>query len=255
VPERLCTIQSKPSGIAVLTISGNRTTSARELLEAVRRQTAVLAGKHDVKGVLLTGPESGFCICAIERSLSVNDAAALSGFGQQVMFDLEKIGKPCITAIEGGCSGLGLEVALATDFIVASPTAGFGLPGIAAGLIPFCGGSQRLVRLVGKSKTKELIYSGDSITAEEAHRIGLINRLFPKGEALAQAEKLLEHICTRSPNAIRIGGEVVNAGYDIDLQTACMLERDAFALCFSSFDQREGMQAFLDKRQPQFKGE
>jgi enoyl-CoA hydratase len=75
------------------------------------------------------------------------------------------------------------------------------------------------------------------------------------GEALPEAEKLLGHICTRSANAIRIGGEVVNAGYDIDLQTACMLERDAFALCFSSFDQREGMQAFLDKRTPHFKGE
>jgi len=255
VPERLCTIQPKPSGIAVLTISGNRSASSRELLEGIRRHTAALAGKHDVKGVILTGSASGFCICAAEGRVSANDAAALSGFGQQVMFSLEKTGKPCITAIEGECSGLGLEVALACDFIVASRSAGFGLPGIASGLIPFCGGSQRLARLVGKSKAKELIYSGDPIDAEEAHRIGLINRLYPEGEALTQAEKLLEHICTRSPNAIRIGGEVVNAGYDIDLHTACMLERDAFALCFSSFDQREGMQAFLDKRQPQFKGE
>lgn len=255
MPERLCTTQPKTNGIAVLTISGNRTASAGELLEAIRRHAAALAGKNDVKGVLLTGSESGFCTCATERSVSVNDAAALSGFGQQVMFSLEKIGKPCIAVIEGECSGLGLEVALASDFIVASRTASFGLPGIAAGLIPFCGGSQRLARLVGKSKAKEMIYSGDLIDAEEAHRIGLINRLYPNKEALTQAEKLLEHICTRSPHAIRIGGEVVNAGYDIDLHTACMLERDAFALCFSSFDQREGMQAFLDKRPPQFKGE
>jgi enoyl-CoA hydratase len=150
---------------------------------------------------------------------------------------------------------VGLEIALSCDFIVASQSASFGFPDIATGLIPFCGGSQRLARLVGKSKTKELIYSGGLIDAEEAYRIALINRLYPAGEALTQTEQLLEHICTRSANAIRIGGEVVNAGYDIDLQTACMLERDAFALCFSSFDQREGMQAFLDKRAPQFKGE
>ena len=150
---------------------------------------------------------------------------------------------------------MGLEVALTCDFIIASQSASFGFPDIAAWLIPFCGGSQRLARLVGKSKAKELIYSGDLIDAEEAHRIGLINRLYLQGQAVAQAEELLAHICTRSPNAIRIGGEIVNAGYDIDLQTACMLERDAFALCFSSFDQREGMQAFLDKRPPQFKGE
>ena len=226
-----------------------------ELLESLRRQTTSLVGKSEIKGILLTGSESGFCRCPIESSASVHDAAALSGFGQQVMFSLEKIGKPCIAAIEGECSGLGLEVALACDFIIASRTAVFGFPGIADGLIPFCGGSQRLARLVGKSKAKELIYSGDLIDAEEAHRIGLINRLYPQGHAVAQAEELLAHICTRSPNAIRIGGEVVNAGYDIDLQTACMLERDAFALCFSSFDQREGMQAFLDKRPPQFKGE
>jgi enoyl-CoA hydratase len=243
------------NGITVLTIPGSSTTPARELLESLRRQTAALAGKNDIKGVLLTGRENGFCRCLIESSASSHGAAALSGFGQQVMFNLEKIGKPCISVIEGECSGLGLEVALATDFIVASQAASFGFPSIAAGLIPFCGGSQRLARLVGKSKAKEMIYSGDLIDAGEAHRIGLINRLHPQGEAVTRAEELLAHICTRSPHAIRIGGEVVNAGYDIDLQAACLLERDAFALCFSSFDQREGMQAFLDKRPPQFKGE
>lgn len=255
MPVRLCTIQLKTNGIAVLSIPGNPAFSPGDLLGALQHQISALAGKDDVKGLLLTGPESGFCRCHIERSTSPSDAAALSGFGQQVMFHLGKTGKPCIAVIEGECSGLGLEVALACDFIVASRAAYFGFPGIAAGLIPFCGGSQRLTRLVGKSKAKELIYSGDLIDAEEAHRIRLLNRLYPQGHALAQAEELLTHICTRSPNAVRIGGEVVNAGYDIDLQTACMLERDAFALCFSSFDQREGMQAFLDKRQPQFKGE
>ncbi len=255
MPERLCMIQPKINGIAVLTISGSRSSSARDLLESLQRQTAALAGKNEIRGVLVTGSESGFCRCTIESSASAHDAAALSGFGQQVMFSLEKIGKPCIAAIEGECSGLGLEIALACDFIVASRSAGFGFPGISAGIIPFCGGTQRLARLVGKSKAKEMIYSGDLISAEEAHRVGLINRLHPEGEAVSQAEELLAHICTRSLNAIRIGGEIVNAGYDIDLQTACMLERDAFALCFSSFDQREGMQAFLDKRPPQFKGE
>lgn len=238
-----------------MTITGSRSASARDLLEALRHQTATIAGKNDIKGLLLTGSDSGFCHCPLESNATVHDAAALSAFGQQIMFSLEKTGKPCLATIEGECSGLGLELALACDFIVASRSASFGFPGIAAGKIPFCGGSQRLSRLVGKSKAKEMIYSGDLIDAAEAHRIGLINRLFENGEALAEAEQLLVHICSRSPNAIRIGGEIVNAGYDIDLQTACLLERDAFALCFSSFDQREGMQAFLDKRQPQFKGE
>lgn len=255
MPERLCTINFRMSGIAILTISGSHATSAMELLEALQRQLASAAGRSSVKGLLLTGSRSSFCNCPFDNNQSVINAAKLSSFGQKVMFDLEKIGKPCITAVEGQCSGLGLEVALASDFIVASSSASFGFPGIESGLLPFCGGSQRLARLIGKSKTKELVYSGDLVNAEEAYRIGLINRLYPEGEALEQAEKLLEHICTRSPNAVKIGGEIVNAGYDIDLNTACMLERDAFALCFSSFDQREGMQAFLEKRPPQFKGE
>ena len=191
----------------------------------------------------------------MDTGSTLNNMAALSSLGQQVMFNLEKLAKPCIAVIEGECAGVGLELALACDFIVASQSATFGFPAIADGRIPFCGGSQRLARLVGKSKAKEMIYSGEMIPAEEAYRIGLINRLYPAEEALPRSLELLQLICTRSPHAIRIGGEVVNAGYDIDLQTACMLERDAFALCFSSFDRHEGMQAFLDKRQPQFKGE
>lgn len=255
MPEKLCTIQTKTDGIAVLTIPGNKSASPGELLEALQRQISSISGKHEIKGLLLTDSGSGFCQCHTDMSMSGHDAATLSELGQQVMFRLEKSGKPCIAVIEGDCTGLGLEVALACDFIVASRSASFGFPDIAAGLIPFCGGSQRLARLIGKSKTKELLYSGDLIDAEEAHRIRLINRLYDQGHAQAQSEKLLTHICTRSPHAIRIGGEVVNTGYDIDMQAACMLERDAFALCFSSFDQREGMQAFLDKRAAQFKGE
>ena len=255
MPDKLCTIQLNTNGIAVLTIPGSPTASTRDLLESLQRQITALANKDDIKGVLVTGSESGFCRCMPGGGTSVHDAATLSGLGQQIMFRLEKIGKPCIAVIEHECSGVGLEIALACDFILASQTASFGFPGIAEGLIPFCGGSQRLTRLIGKARTKELVYSGDMIEGTEAHRIGLVNRLYPGGEAMTHAGQLLAHICTRSPNAIRIGGEVVNAGYDIDLQTACMLERDAFALCFASFDQHEGMQAFLDKRPPQFKGE
>ena len=255
MPNRLCTIQQKTGTIVIVSIPGSDTSTARDVLEALRHQMAALAGNHDIKGVLVTGADNRFCRCLPGNCASLQDAAALSGFGQQIMFTIEKTGIPCIAVIEGECSGLGLEVALACDFIVASSSASFGFPGIAEGTIPFCGGSQRLARLIGKSKAKEMIYSGELFDADEAYRIGLINRLYPEGEALEQAELLLAHICTRSPHAIRIGGEVVDAGFDIDLATACILERDAFALCFSSFDQREGMQAFLDKRQPQFKGE
>jgi enoyl-CoA hydratase len=229
--------------------------SKRQLLETLQRQIVALAGNGEIRGIIFTGPTEGFCNCSSDRSSAPSDAAALAGLGQQIMFNLEKIGKPCLAAIVGECSGLGLELSLACDFIVASHEATFGFPAISDGVIPCCGGTQRLARLVGKSKAKEMIYSGEMIDAREALRTRLVNRLYPGDDLLPKTRELLEHICSRSPNAIRIGGEVVNAGYDIDLQTACLLERDAFALCFSSLDQREGMQAFLDKRQPQFKGE
>lgn len=253
--EKLCRTEREESGIAILSIPGSRAVPVRKLLEAFQRQVSSLAGNSEVKGVILTGSGADFCLCTLEDNSSIYDAAALSGFGQQVMFSLEKIGKPCIAAVEGACTGLGLELALACDFILASDRASFGFPGISDGNIPFCGGTQRLSRLVGKSKAKEMVFGGELIDAGEALRIKLINRLYADNDLMPKTKGLMSHICTRSPNAIRIGGEVVNAGYDIDLQTACMLERDAFALCFSSFDQREGMQAFLDKRQPQFKGE
>jgi enoyl-CoA hydratase len=255
VPDRLCSIQSKDHGLAVVSVSGSVSVPKRQLLEALQRQIAALGGNSEIRGIILTGPAEGFCRCSADRDSAPYEAASLAGFGQQVMFSLERIGKPCIAVIAGECSGLGLELALACDFIVASHGATFGFPAIADGVIPCCGGTQRLARLVGKSKAKEMIYSGEMIDAGEALCTRLVNRLYSAEELLPKTLELLAHICSRSPNAIRIGGEVVNAGYDIDLQTACLLERDAFALCFSSFDQREGMQAFLDKRQPLFKGE
>ena len=255
MPDKLCTIQSKIDGIAIVTVSGSPAVATVELLLSLQRRFATLAGDDHIRGVLLTGTPQGFCCCQRVQNCTLNESARLSSLGQQVMFALEKLGKPCLTVIEQRCTDLGLELALASDFIIAGQGASFGFPAIADGMIPFCGGSQRLARLVGKAKTKEIMFTGDTIDGEEAYRIGLVNRLYPSGEALPRAEELLAHICTRSPSAIRIGGEVVNAGYDIDLATACLLERDAFALCFSRFDQREGMQAFLDTRQPQFSGE
>jgi enoyl-CoA hydratase len=255
VPDRFCSIQSKVNGIAVVIVSGGAAASKRQLLEALLRQVTALAGNADIRGIILTGAAEGFCRTASDAGLAPGEAGTLSGLGQQVMFSLEKSGKPCLAVIGGECSGLGLELALTCDFIVASHRASFGFPAIAEGQIPCCGGTQRLARLVGKSRAKEMVFSGEMIDAGEALRIRLVNRLYPEGELLPKAQELLMHICSRSPHAIRIGGEVINAGYDIDLATACLLERDAFSLCFSGFDQREGMQAFLDKRAPQFTGE
>lgn len=255
MPESLCSLQSKDQGIAVLAIHWRESAATLQFLETLQKRIATIADNNEIKGFIVTGLRQINYSSPEAENPTLYDFSALSGFGQQVMFNLEKTGKPSIAVIDGECTGLGLEIALACDFMVASGSASFGFPAIADGLIPFCGGTQRLARLVGKSKAKEIIYSGELINSVEAHRIKLINRLYSDQELLPKTMELMAHICKRSPNAIRVGGEVVNAGFDIDLQTACMLERNAFALCFSSFDQREGMQAFLDKRHPQFKGE
>jgi len=255
VPKRLCSLHKEESGIALLTIPGSPDVTVHQLLEAVEHQLTAAGNNAEIRGIILTGQQEGFGRCTSDSCYDPGQAADLSRFGQRVMFSLEKIGKPCVAAIAGKCVGVGLELALASDFIVASHQATFGFPAIADGLIPCCGGSQRLARQVGKSKAKEMIYSGELIDAGEALRVRLVNRLYSDEELLPKTRELLAQICRQSPNAIRIGSEVINAGYDIDLQTACLLERDAFALCFSSFDRREGMQAFLEKRQPQFRGE
>ena len=253
--ERLCSLSILNTGIAVLALPGSSSATARQLLEAVRRQIISLKDTEEARGIIIVAQGDSFCRCRTEEQFdSPYMAANLASFGQQVMFDLEKIGKPCIAAVSGECTGLGLELALACDFILTARSARFGFPDISVGRIPFCGGTQRLARLVGKSRAKELIFSGDLVDASEALRIGLANRMYDDSELMPGVEKLLEKICTRSPFAIRIGGEVINAGYDIDLQTACLLERDAFALIFASHDRTEGMQAFLNKRQPEFKG-
>jgi len=255
LPEKLAGISRNQYGVATLFIPGSETASHSRLLEAVQQQIISLQHNEEVKGIIFAAQGNCFCCCSSLGNAAMYDAARLATFGQQVMFNIESIGKPSITVISGICTGIGLELALASDFIIAADSARFGFTDISSGILPFCGGTQRLARLIGKSKAKELIFSGETIDAGEALRIGLINRLYQQDALQTEAEALMQKICSRSSFALKIGGEVINAGYDIDLKTACMLERDAFALIFSSHDQREGMQAFLEKRQPLFGGQ
>jgi enoyl-CoA hydratase len=156
--------------------------------------------------------------------------------------------------VSGHAVGGGLELALACDFIVAAETAVFAAPEIRFGIIPGFGGTQRLTRLVGKAKAKEIIFTGESFGAAAAFDMGLVNRIFPVDSLLAEATGLMKTICSRGPFSLRLGKEIIDAGYDIDLPNACLMERDAFALCFTTHDQKEGMGAFVEKREARFKG-
>jgi enoyl-CoA hydratase len=167
---------------------------------------------------------------------------------------IEDYEKPTIAAINGFALGGGLELALACDIRIASLNAKLGLPEVGLGIIPGAGGTQRLTRIVGKGKVMELILTGDIITAEEAERIGLISKAVPQEELIETAKKYAQKISLKGPLALRLAKAVVNRGADIEMETALYLEKLAQTILIGSEDKREGTQAFLEKRQPQFQG-
>ncbi|HEY6873531.1 MAG TPA: enoyl-CoA hydratase-related protein [Geobacteraceae bacterium] len=228
-----------------------------ETLQALRATFARLKDDDAVRGILLTGEGKNFCAGAdIAAMLPMTplDAARFSEDGQKLMAAIETVGKPVIAAVMGYALGGGLELALACDFIVAAESALFAAPEIRLGIIPGFGGTQRLTRLVGKSRAKEMIFTGDRVDAREALRIGLVNRLYADDELLPQAAAMLKKICGRGLLSLKLAKEIIDAGSDVDLKNACLMERDAFAVCFSTEDQKEGMTAFMEKRPPQFRG-
>ena len=167
---------------------------------------------------------------------------------------VRRIGKPVIAAVAGWCLGGGCELAMALDLIVAAESAKFGQPEINIGVIPGAGGTQRLTRAVGKSVAMEMILTGEPIDAREAHRLGLVARVVPNELVVEDALALAAKIATKSPLALRVAKEAVNAAYEMSLTDALAHERRLFYLLFASEDQKEGMAAFLEKRDPNFTG-
>ena len=167
---------------------------------------------------------------------------------------IRKVTKPVIAAVNGWCLGGGCELAMALDLIIAGEGAKFGQPEIKLGIIPGAGGTQRLTRAVGKSKAMEMILTGEPIGAADAERIGLVSRVVPDELVVEDALALASVIAQRSPVALRIAKESVNAAYELPLTAGLAHERRLFFLLFASEDQKEGMAAFLEKREPDFTG-
>lgn len=162
---------------------------------------------------------------------------------------------PVIAAVEGYALGGGCELAMSCDLIVAATTSSFGQPEIRVGVIPGAGGTQRMVRIMGKYRALRLLLTGDQITAQEAYTIGLVSEVTSDGTALSRALELADSIANMPQLAVRAILELVAAGVDAPLDTALLLERKAFQLLFDSSDQKEGMRAFLERRTPEFRGE
>jgi enoyl-CoA hydratase len=174
--------------------------------------------------------------------------------GQALLLALEALDIPVIACVNGFALGGGCEIAMACDFVCASEEAKLGQPEINLGLIPGFGGTQRLARLVGKARAKELCMTGRIITAQEAFAMGLITRVFPAQSLMEETWKIATAIAEKGPVALRAIKYVIDNGFDVDLKNGCALEADAFSLCFASPDQKEGTSAFLEKRPPKFTG-
>ena len=215
-----------------------------------------IAKDKAVRAVVLTGAGEKAFVAGADISEMVNfnplKADAFAKLGQEVLTTIETCPKPVIAAVNGFALGGGTELAMACDFIYAAPNAKFGQPEIKLGIIPGFGGTQRLSRLVGRQMAKELVLSGDMIAAEEALRIGLVNKIFALDVLMAEARKTAKKIAAYGMPAVKAAKDAINRGLDVDLADGLYLERQAFALLCSTKDQKEGMKAFLGKRAPAF---
>lgn len=211
----------------------------------------------DVGGVILTGAGRAFVAGADISELKHHgaiSAKALAQRGQDVFRRYETSPKPIIAAVNGFALGGGCELAMACHVRIASEAAKFGQPEVKLGLIPGYGGTQRLPRLIGKGRALQLLLTGETIDANEAYRIGLVNRVVPANELIAAATTMLQAILANGPLAVAYCIESVNRGYDLTIDEALTLEATAFGLLAATNDKGEGTQAFLEKRPPRFTG-
>lgn len=229
-----------------------------ELLKDLREEFLHLKADPSRRVLIITGQgENAFCAGADIpelRGRQMFDEKQGLLMGQDVFNTLEGLGKPSIAAINGYALGRGLEMALACTFRLASPNARLGLPEINLGIIPGYGGTQRLTRLVGQAKALEMILLGTPITAEEAERFGLIYKVVEQERLINECLTLADSLCKKSPLTISLDMEAVLRGRELQLREGLALEADLGTMAFNTEDSQEGLTAFLEKREPRFKG-
>jgi enoyl-CoA hydratase len=230
----------------------------REMLSGLRETFARLGREEGVRAVILTGAgekafSAGTDIGEL-ASLGAEEARAAAERGQEVCDLIERCPVPVIAAVGGVAAGGGCELALACHLRVASTAARFSLPELKLGVIPGYGGTQRLARATGSGRALEMMLTGAEISAEEALRVGLVNRVVAPAELLAEAEALAQKIAGLAPLAVRACLEAVTRGLTLPLEEGLQLERELFSRLFATEDMREGTRAFLEKRAPAFKG-
>lgn len=226
-----------------------------QLMGELRDSLTELDRDDQVRVIIITGNEKSFAAGADIKEMAGKSAVdMLMADNFSTWEQIRRTKKPLIAAVSGFALGGGCELAMTCDMIVASETAKFGQPEIKIGVIPGAGGTQRLTRAIGKAKAMEMVLTGNLISADEALLYGLITKVVPVELYLSEACKLAEEIAKMSPIAAQLGKEAVNRSFETHLDEGLTLERKNFYLTFASDDQKEGMNAFIEKRPPQYKG-
>jgi len=250
----------KKGSIACVTVNRPKVLNALNTPTWTDLQAAFEDAKADasVLGVILTGAGDKAFIAGADISelahVDAYDAEESSRFGQKVLDLIENLGKPVIAAINGFALGGGCETAMACTMRIAAEHARFGQPEVKLGLLPGGGGTQRLPRLVGKGRALQLILTGETISAQEAYRIGLVNEVVSAAGLIDRSETILKQIMANAPIAVKFSLEAANKGLETSQSEGLALEASYFGICAATEDKKEGTSAFLEKRTPQFRG-
>ena len=253
-------IFSVEAGVATLIFNRPKALNAMNSETMNELAAAVKVCKEDdaIKVVVLTGSGDKAFVAGADisemQTMRPQEAMLFMELGNDTLRSLETLAKPSIAAINGFALGGGTEIAMSCDMRFASEAAKFGQPEILIGLIPGWGGTQRLARLIGFGRAKEIILGGGQIDAARAYEIGLVNRVYPADQLLAETQKFAQKLSNLPGFGLKMAKQSINFGYDLSLDNAIKLEIECCAQCFSTDDQKEGMKAFLEKRKPVYKG-
>lgn len=247
-------------GIGLITVNRPRALNAlnRETLLELDSLFELLSKDKTIQAIIITGSGDKAFVAGADiiemQQMSAVEGREWGKLAQSVFNKIENFPRPVLAAVNGYALGGGCELAMACDIRIASEKARFGQPEVSLGITPGFGGTQRLPRLIGKGRAKELLFTGDMIDAEEAYRIGLVNKIAAHQNLVETAREMANRILLRGPVAVTLCKAAVNEGMDVDLESGCAYEAEVFGLCFATADQKEGMIAFLEKRKPVFIG-